>query len=326
MVWTLILVPLWRSELLALLWRTLGAAAVAGVLHLLADRWGAALAERTRRALQAILVLAGIPAMLLVFYLLDTGPGRPPLWQDLGRLTSLYVLAITGVLLAGIALLLDAWHRARQLRQAQRAIDAAAIEQTQRELNAAQLRLLRGHIKPQLVLDLIGEARDHLRRGSADADAQLGRLLEYLRGALPRLEAQRSTLGAELELAGGYLSLISERSAGALSWQADIPEDILETGCPPRLLVVLVEQAVRLGIGLPDGRGHVDLWARSARDRCVLRVGDSGTLGEGRHAAIEALRRRLALTEGDSVRLQCWQRETGGSVVEVDFPCEPETG
>jgi LytS/YehU family sensor histidine kinase len=191
----------------------------------------------------------------------------------------------------------------------------------QRELHAAQLRLLRAQLKPQLVLDLVRDARDRLRRGAANGDAQLDRLIDYLQGALPRLDAQRTTLGEELELANGYLSLISEQSASAISWQTDIPDETLATPCPPRLLVVLVELAARLGLGLPDGGGRIDLWARMARGRCVVRVGDSGPLGDARHEALDALRRRLLLAEGESIRLQCWQRETGGSVVEVDFPC-----
>lgn len=325
-LWAVLLLPLWRSGLLALLLRTLGVAALAGCVHALLENWPGQLSRTARRRLQWAAVLACIPLSLWVIYVLDTGEGRPPLWRDAGRLTSYYVLSLIGLLLSGLALLGVALRRER-LRQAQQsAIDAEALIQAQRELHDAQLRLLRAQLRPQLVLDLVRDARERVRRGATDADAQLGRLLDYLQGALPQMDAQRSTLERELEHATCYLDLLVARDPGALRWQGDVPEELLATPCPPRLLMVLVEQAVRLGLRLPDTGGWIDLWARVARGRCVLRVTDSGRLDGERRTALEALRRRLLLAEGEGVRFQTWERETGGTVVEVDFAVEVTAG
>lgn len=322
-LWALLLLPLWRSGLLTLLLRTLGVAVLAGSLHTLFDRWPVRLGRTARRRLQWGAVMACIPLALLLIYLLDTGEGRPPLWRDLGRLTSYYVLSLTGLMLSGLALLGVALRRERQRQAQQSAIDAEALTQAQRELHDAQLRLLRAQLRPQLVLDLVRDARERVRRGAPDADAQLGRLLDYLQGALPQMDAQRSTLEKELEHASAYLGLLTANDPGTLRWQADVPEEVLATPCPPRLLMVLVEQAVRLGLQLPGSGGWIDLWARVARGRCVLRVTDSGRLDGARRESLEALRRRLLLAEGEGVRFQTWERETGGTVVEVDFTVEP---
>jgi predicted phage tail protein len=321
-LWTLLLWPLWRSGLLALLLRTLGVSLLAAGVHQFLQFWPRNCAAPARLRLQWIGVIASIPLALLGIYLLDTDVGRPPLWQDLGRLTSFYVVSLVGMLLAGLCLLAEMLRHALRQRRLQARIDTEALTQAEREIHQAQLRLLRSQLRPQLVLDLIGDARERLRRGGSEVDSQLGRLQDYLRGALPQLDAQRSTLGKELEQAGAYLDVLAGAATGTLQWQADLPADILATRCPPRLLLVLVEQAVRLGLRLPEGSGRVDIWARSARGRCVLRVSDSADLDAARQAALDSLGRRLLLGEGESTRLQYWQRETGGCVVEVDYPLQ----
>jgi sensor histidine kinase YesM len=321
-LWTLLLWPLWRSGLLALLLRTLGVALLATGVHQLLEVWPQRFSETARTRLQWIGVIASIPLVLLGIYLLDSDANRPPLWRDPGRLTSLYVVSLVGGLLAGLALLAERLRRGQRQRRVQARIDAEALAHAEREIHQAQLRLLRSQLRPQLVLDLIGDARERLRRGSDEVDAQLGRLQDYLRGALPQLDAQRSTLDKEWAQARAYLELLAEAATDRLRWQADLPEEILATRCPPRLLLVLVELAVRLGLKLPDGGGRVDIWARSARGRCVLRVSDSGDLDPARQAALDSLGRRLLLGEGEHTRLQYWHRETGGCVVEVDFPVD----
>ena len=322
-LWTLLLLPLWRSGLLPLLLRTLGVVGMAALLHAWLASHPVRLQPTQRRRLQCAAVLLCIPLSLLAIYLLDSLPGRPPLWRDLGRLTSLYVLSLSGLLLAGLCLLAEQLRLERRQHAVRARIETEALLQTQSELHDAQLRLLRSQLRPQMVLDLVRDARERLRRGAPDADAQLGRLVDYLQGALPQQSAQHSTLQRELELATSYLTALTDPADATLRWQADVPEEILATRCPPRLLLVLIEHAARLGLGLPEGSGWIDIWARAGRGRCVLRVSDSGQLDEARHAALDSLRRRLLLAEGEAVRLQCWARENGGSVVEVDFPISP---
>ncbi|GIX35767.1 MAG: hypothetical protein KatS3mg126_1546 [Lysobacteraceae bacterium] len=321
-IWTLLLLPLWRSEITALLLRTSGVAVLAALLHALLERHPRRLEASTRRGLQDALALAVIPASLVLIYLADTLPGRPPLWQDPTRLTSLYVLSLTGVLLALPAILAARWRADRRSLAQQHAIDAEALVQTQAELHDAQLRLLRLLVRPRQVLDLLRDTRRRLGSEAPAAAARLDGLVDYLEGVLPYLNEPQSSLGRELEHVSAYLELLDRGAPGRLNWSLDVPPEASAAACPPRLLMVLVEQAVRLGIGSPERAGRLEIWARLARGRCLIRVLDDGTIGPAREAELVSLHRRLFMAEGEDLAFRYWQRE-GSSVVEIDLPHRP---
>lgn len=321
-VWTVILLPLWRSDMAALLLRTLSASLFALLAWGLLEFWPrAAWSALRRRTLQWTGLSVTLIAVLVGIYLLDTRPGQVPLWQDPGRLTSLYVVALVGLLLASASLLGWLWRRAENAATAQLALHEAERIQLQKQSVDDQLRLLRGQQKPQFLLRLLDDARAQAARHPERVDELFELLLGYLRDTLPRLDAPYATLGGELALARDYLALIARQPGLPPSLLVDIPDEAETLACPPRMLLELVERAARRIRSRECSDGRIDLWAREARGRCVLRISDSAPADDDASGEpLAAFRRRLLLAWDDTVTLQRWQRTPQGEVVEIDFP------
>lgn len=320
LVWTLCLMPLWRSEPLALLGRN----AVAGLLTLvvlgLIERWPARAEGGARQWPWQLLGIAlSVPSVLAAAYVLDTAASQPPFWRDAARLTSFYVISLSGVLIGMVGTLLAELRRSLAAAQGLQALHGEALALMERQAVEGQLRMLRGQLKPDFLLRLIGDARDLARKDPDGSVKRLDELLGFLRDSLPRLDAPRSHLAAELALARSFLSVEASRRPLPPRLLADIPADCEQIPCPPCLLLALVERAVRRG-----GR-KLDLWARQGRDRCVLRLAADVALHQPEQRAdpLPALRRRLSLAWSEEVSVQCWTRESGEEVVEIDFPATP---
>ncbi len=317
LLWTLCLLPLWRSELLALFSRNAAAGLSAWLVWALIERWPVSSAGTERRwPWQLLGISLSIPLVLAIAYLIDTDAGQPPLWRDAARLTSYYVISLSGVLIALVAALLVLLRRSLSAIDGLQALHGEALALMERQAVEGQLRMLRGQLKPDFLLRLIGDARDLAAKDPDGSMKRLDELLGFLRDSLPRLDAPRSNLAAELNLARSFLAVEAGRRPLPPRLLVDLPEECEQIACPPCLLLALVERAVRRG-----GR-KLDLWVRQGRDRCVLRLSAelSGHQPEQRADPLPALRRRLSLAWSEEVSLQCWTRESGEEVVEVDFP------
>lgn len=315
--WTLCLLPLWASDLLPLLGRTAAAGFAALLVFGVIERWPAPGPGSERRWPRQLAGLAAcIPAVLALAYIIDTEQGQAGFWREPARLTSFYVIALVGVLIALCAALTTLLLTSRSAIHSMQAMHDETRTLMERQAVESQLRLLRGQLKPEFLLRLVGEARDLAASAPADSVKRLDDLLGFLRDSVPRLDAPRSTLAAELALTRSFLKVEAGRRALPPRLLVDLPVDCELVACPPCLMLALVERAVRRG-----GR-RLDLWVRKGRDRCVMRVSAdlSSHRPEQRADPLPALRRRLSLAWSEEVSVQCWVRESGEEVVEIDFP------
>jgi hypothetical protein len=167
-----------------------------------------------------------------------------------------------GILVGAYALALRT-ERTRSLLQ-----DAAiARSRTTALRGEAELADLQRHVDPDLLLDVMGDVERRYRNAPEQADDLLGRLVEFLRCAMPGLKDRTSTLAAELQLACAYVKLQSTRAVGrgeGAGWIIDEPADLPSLVFPSQLVLPMLALAApgaepRLRVRRPSGGVQIEL-------------------------------------------------------------------
>jgi two-component sensor histidine kinase len=207
---------------------------------------------------------------------------------------------------------------------------------TQRRLQAesraveAQLRLLQAQMEPHFLFNSLANVISLIDADPSRARQVLEAFTDYLRASLGSLRRGESTLGAELELAERYLSLMQARMGARLHYEIDADAALREAALPPLLLQPLVENAVRHGLEPQVEGGTVRVRARrlAGGDGMRLRVcvEDDGAGLEaaalrarqpvpgrapGAGIALANLRERLQAQYGEAAQLTLAPRRDG---------------
>lgn len=190
----------------------------------------------------------------------------------------------------------------------------------------ARLRLLQAQVEPHFLFNTLANIRSLVRRsGSADATAMLDKLIDYLRAAVPKLEAGQATFEHEQQMVCAYLELMRMRMPDRLGYTVHIDPEALALHCPPMALITLVENAIKHGIDPGETGGTVDVCVTVRDQRVQVRVADTGVGLQPRRAGqsgtgLSNLRERLALAFGDDARVRLGSTAAEGTVAEAEFP------
>jgi signal transduction histidine kinase len=247
------------------------------------------------------------------------------MWSTLWWLTLLWVAGLGGVLaLPRERRELEALRRQRALAQA---------EQARREAEL-KLSVLQAQVEPHFLFNTLAGVRGAVSGDPQRAVEIIDRLVDYLRASIPRLrhgsgsEAE-ATVGAQLEVVRAYLGLMRSRLP-RLDFSIDVPDELLGAHCPPLMLLVLVENAVKHGIEPKIGPGRIEVRARVLNEggmpRLLLSVRDDGvgfghaTTGTG--LGLVNLRQRLDHVYGDRARLVLGACPDGGVDARLELPLD----
>ena len=308
-----------------LLLRT-GTLALAGVLVFsLFERWPPRLPGWLARwVLQVVGVGLAMPLAMFTVYLLTTPAGAPAFWHDEARMQGFVGLSVAGLLVAPWTAL-AALVRQREAFAREQSL-AFELERTQLEREAleARLRLLQAQVAPHFLFNTLANVQALVDAGSPRASAVLGRLVTYLRAAVPTLAEPEATVAREVELVEAYLEVMRLRMAERLEFSVRVDEAALALPCPSTALLTLVENAVKHGIDPSEEGGRIDVEVELRGERCVLRVRDTGVglqpgsagLGMG----LANLRHRLRLLYGDAAHLRIGESAPRGVCGEVELP------
>jgi len=222
-----------------------------------------------------------------------------------------------------LALIADLHRRALQADgQARR----AELARARMEEGAAeqQLALLRAQIEPHFLFNMLANVR-RLYRAQPERGAEaMENLMRYLRTALPQLRSSRTTLGEELDLVRAYLRLFELRTGGELAFSIEAERALGDLEFPPMLLITLVENAVKHGIG-PAGGGRIEIRARRRQDALEVTVADDGVgfaaaPGSGTGVGLANVRRQLFGRYPGRARLTLEAREPRGAIAGIVIP------
>lgn len=205
-----------------------------------------------------------------------------------------------------------AWWRAR-LRQ----------QQLQQEVTEARLRLLQGQIEPHLLFNTLANVHSLMDYDPPRAKHMLETFSSYLRVSLSQLRAHDSTLAAELDMAGNYLSLLQIRMDDRLRFHIEASDEARAARMPSLMLQPLVENAIHHGLSPKLDGGSIGITAEVRDGRLEVRVTDDGVgldaparqLRPGAGMALANLRSRLQTQFGDRASLLLQARDEGAEAV-----------
>ena len=212
-------------------------------------------------------------------------------------------------------------------RRAQVAFEAAAVERagSRRRVSAARLASQQARLEPTFLFSSLELIQALHERDRDAAEAALQYLIDYLRGALPKLGEEGSTLGREVELARLYLEIVRVRMGSRLVIDIEIPPEARVASFPPMIVVPLVEHALRQGLEPLSHGGKLEIRAVKKSDRLHVTVSHDGVAFDPAGAWLAPMRERLQGHYGDAARLTVTASSRGGTAT-VDVPFESSLG
>ncbi len=192
-----------------------------------------------------------------------------------------------------------------------------------------QLRMLQAQIEPHFLFNTLAHLSVLIRTDPPRAEMLLSHLTALLRAVLTRSRVGWSDLGAELELVGDYLSIVSIRLGARLKWKIDAPESVARLKFPGLLLQPLVENAIKHGIEPKREGGEINIVVVRNEDNLIVQVIDSGKgldapagegAGEKAGIGLANVRKRLELLYGTKGRLRVMPNAQSGVTTELEIP------
>ena len=208
--------------------------------------------------------------------------------------------------------------------------DAAGREAMERQLVQARLQVLQAQVEPHFLFNTLAAVDYLIETDPARASQMQKALITYLRGALPQMRQESSTLGREMRLVRSYLELIKMRIEDRLELQYEIPPELETAEFPPMMLQSLVENAIKHGIEPKPEGGKVTVVARAQKGALVVEVRDSGvgivdldkldgpTSGTG--IGLQNIRERLAMLYSGKGHLSLMSDSNTGTTVRISVP------
>jgi signal transduction histidine kinase len=245
----------------------------------------------------------------------------------IGDLASAAMVIIFAYLVAAKIVVRKVAQADAKVRTAQTAAEREAME---RQLVQARLQVLQAQVEPHFLFNTLS-AIDFLIETDPKRASQMQKaLITYLRGALPQMRQESSTLGREMRLIRSFLDLLKMRMEDRLDVEFQVPEGAESADFPPMMLQSLVENAIKHGIEPKPEGGKVTVAARIQNGQLWVEVKDTGigipntdrldspTSGTG--IGLQNIRERLAMLYPGKSRLILMSDDTQGTTVKIVVP------
>ena len=210
------------------------------------------------------------------------------------------------------------------------ATDTAEHEALQRQLVQARLKLLQAQVEPHFLFNTLAAVDYLIETDPPRASVMQKQLITYLRGALPQMREDSSTMGREMALVKAYLELLKMRIEDRLEFQIDVPEGLAGAVFPPMVLQTVVENAIKHGIEPKPEGGKITIHAQARDGNLWVDVIDTGvglpegdvfnrsTNGTG--LGLANIRSRLALLYPGASRIELRSEIPSGTSVRIMIP------
>jgi hypothetical protein len=257
----------------------------------------------------------------------------------MGKRRVVTVRGIVGDLLSALMVILFAYLAAAKIvvkkvaqadAKVRTAVDAAEREAMERQLVQARLQVLQAQVEPHFLFNTLSAVDYLIETEPPRASRMQKALITYLRGALPQMRQESSTVGRELRLIKSYLELIKMRIEDRLEVEIAVPEGLESAQFPPMMLQSLVENSIKHGIEPKPEGGKVRVAAGVQNAQLWVEVSDTGvgvpdgemldapTSGTG--IGLQNIRERLAVLYPGKSRLMLRSDPAVGTVVRITVP------
>lgn len=203
--------------------------------------------------------------------------------------------------------------------KAYRHINQVKMNQLQLEsiLRESQLNTLKGQINPHFMFNSLNNIRGLILEDASRARDMITRLSEMLRYSLTKNGVNTIPLKEELQTVENYIEISKIQFEERLKFSVDVNQDTLNIGIPPMIIQMLVENAVKHGIGNLKEGGEVKLDVDVINDELTIVVQNSGRLSitEGStRLGLENIKKRLSLLFGTKA---CFTLQENSNFVEA---------
>ncbi|TFZ47235.1 hypothetical protein E5C33_03045 [Stenotrophomonas maltophilia] len=240
--------------------------------------WRLELGALVLRLALAVLLGAALAQLLLTAVL---QPALAMGWVDFGgrsgdfRPVARLLYWLNTVLMLGLWTALWAGlHGVRSARQAELARLRAEAERSALERDA-----LRARLNPHFMFNALNNLRALILEDPERARDMVTRLSRTLRQALAHNRSEQVMLAEELAVVDDYLAIEAIHFEQRLQVSQHIDADAMQAQLPAMALQLLVENAIKHGIGSRPGGGEVQI--RATLDNAVLRLQVDNPLGTG---------------------------------------------
>lgn len=194
-------------------------------------------------------------------------------------------------------------------------------------LAQAQLEALRMQLHPHFLFNTLNTIAALIREDPGGAEDMVTKLSDLLRLALEKSDVRRIPLREELDFVRKYLDIQRVRFGERLDARLEIAAETLDAEIPTFLLQPLIENAVRHGLNVEEGKCQVRVIARITGNVLRVEVHDSGpglSRETGRLAregvGLSNIKARLRQEYGDRAALELGNGDAGGCVVTLELP------
>jgi two-component system LytT family sensor kinase len=176
-------------------------------------------------------------------------------------------------------------------------------------IQKAQLGALKAQINPHFMFNALNNIRALILENPSQARDMITRFSELFRYALQHSEDKEATAAAELSILNQYLELLKIQYENKLHYTIDADEHLLDELIPPMVFQLLVENAVKHGIGLSSKGGEVWISLKKLESRLILSVKNTGSMQQSNNLeeslgiGLNNIKERLKLLYGDKAFL-----------------------
>ena len=203
---------------------------------------------------------------------------------------------------------------------------SAEMESLRRQVSEAQLQTLQAQVEPHFLFNTLAAVEHLTETDPPRATVMLQHLIAFLRGSLPDMREQNTSLGREVDLCKSYLAIMQIRMEDRLTVSIDVPDSLRGLSFPPMMLQSLVENAIKHGLEPKPEGGAIALSARIQDGRLRVTVADTG-LGVAENApqgiGLGNIRDRLKRLYGNAAALVLAPNAPTGAHITIEIPHVP---
>ena len=198
--------------------------------------------------------------------------------------------------------------------KAYRHISQVRMSQLQLEANLreSQLNTLKGQINPHFMFNSLNNIRGLILEDASRARVMITRLSEMLRYSLTKNGINTIPLKEEIQTVENYIEISRIQFEERLNFSMSVDADAMDISIPPMVVQMLIENAVKHGIGNIKQGGEVRLKITVSALELIIVVENSGSLSisEGStRLGLENIKQRLYLLYGDKAQFNLGEND-----------------
>jgi two-component system LytT family sensor kinase len=202
------------------------------------------------------------------------------------------------------------------------------LERLEHSFAEARLNSLRMQLDPHFLFNALNTISSHVERDPKLTRRMIEHLGDLLRLSLESKDKQEVPLVEEMAFLEHYLAIQKIRFGDQLRFETQIASDVRFALVPAFFIQPLVENAIRHGISRRASGGTVTVKAAPVDGRLRVSVLDNGvglpldwSMETSAGLGLSITRERIAgLHPNGTSRFMIYNRETGGTAVEISLP------